>query len=90
MADLNTSGLGDSFLHLLAKATMSHSLECPQDYVSCGPGSHQAEQAALDLTVVHRWTWYQGLTLNTRSHSVLLADLQERKEVTQRPRHLFI
>jgi hypothetical protein len=69
---------------------MPHSLECPRAFVPFGPGSHRAEQAALDLTVVHRLPWFQGLTLNTWFHGVLLANWQWRKEVTQRPRHLLL
>jgi hypothetical protein len=55
MGDLSSSGLGDSIQHLLAKVTMPHGLECPQEFMPLGPVSHLAEQATLDLAVVHRW-----------------------------------
>jgi hypothetical protein len=42
------------------------------------------------LTLVHRLLWFQGLTLNTRSHRVVLADWQGRNEVTWRRIHLLI
>jgi hypothetical protein len=51
--DLCSSGLGNS-KQLLAHATMSHGLNCPQACVQLGSGNHQAEQASLHLTVVHQ------------------------------------
>jgi hypothetical protein len=44
----------------------------------------------LDVTVVHRLPRFQGLTMNTWSHSVVLADWQGRNEVTWRPSHLLV
>jgi hypothetical protein len=69
---------------------MPHGLECPQAFVPFGPGSHQAEQTALDFTVVHRQPRFQGLTVNTWSHGGLIVDWQGRKEIRRRPRHLLI
>jgi hypothetical protein len=65
IGDLSTSGLGDSKLHLLAYATMPQGLKFTHTFVPFGPVSHQAEQAALDLTVVHRQPRFQWPTLNT-------------------------
>jgi hypothetical protein len=70
---------------LLAHATMPHGLNCPQDFVQLGSGTHQAEQASLRLTVVYRLSWIQGVTLNTRCHG-----RQGRNEVTWRPSNLLI
>jgi hypothetical protein len=64
---------------------MTQVLESPQIFLHFGPGSHWAEQAALDLTLVHKPPWFQGLTLSTLSHSVLLADWQGRKMLLRGP-----
>jgi hypothetical protein len=40
-------------------------------------------------SLLYRLHWFQGFTVNTRSHGVLLVDWQGRKEFTWKPRHLF-
>jgi hypothetical protein len=77
--DLRTSGLGAFILHCEPKLPCPtiwrvHRLLCP---------------LGLDLTKQNRLPWLQGLTLNTRSHGVVVSDWQGWKEVTRRPRHLF-
>jgi hypothetical protein len=80
-------GIPNTFL---AQATMPHGLNCPQAIVQLRFGTHQAEQASLQVTVLHRLSWIQGLTLNTRSHSLIIADTQGSNEVSWSHSQLLI
>jgi hypothetical protein len=69
MFDLSSSGWRIPNT-LLAQATMPHGLKSPQAFVQLGSGTHQAEQASLQITLLHRLSWIQGLTLNTGYHGL--------------------
>jgi hypothetical protein len=89
MVDLSSSGLGNS------NHTASPRYHAPWFELSTGicatwVWTHQTEQASLHLTVVHRLSWIQGLTLNTRCHGLIIAATQVRNEVTWSPSHLVI
>jgi hypothetical protein len=89
MVDLSSFQFRNS-KHQLAQATTPHDLNCPQAFVQLGSATHQAEEASLHLTVVHRLSWIQGVTLNTRCHGLIIADTQGGNEVTWSPSHLLI
>jgi hypothetical protein len=54
--------IGGIHSSLLAKASMSHAVECSQVCVPPGAGSNFAEKATMDLTVIHMLPWFQGPT----------------------------
>jgi hypothetical protein len=75
---------------LLAEATMPHGLNGPKAFVEIGSGTQQTGQTSPHLTVVHRLSWIQGLTLNTRCYSLKIADIHGMNEVSWCPSHLLI
>jgi hypothetical protein len=87
--DLSCSGLGKS-KHIASTSYYASWLELSTGFCATWVGTHQAKQASLHLTVVHWLSWIQGLTLNTRCHGFIIADLQDRNEVTWSPSHLLI
>jgi hypothetical protein len=84
MVDLSSSGLGN-LKHTASPSYHAPLFEFSTGLCKLGTGTHQAEQASLHLTVVHRLSWIQGLTLNTQWHDLIIAAMQSRNEVTWSP-----
>jgi hypothetical protein len=53
MVDVSSTGLGNS-KHTASPSYHAHGWNCPHDFLQLGSETHQAEQASLQLTVMHQ------------------------------------
>jgi hypothetical protein len=67
---------------LIVQAAMPHGLNCPEDFVQVGSGTHQAEKASLHLTVVALAVMISGSHPEHRMSGLIIAVTQGRNEVT--------
>jgi hypothetical protein len=89
MVDLSSSDLGNS------KHTSSWNYHAPWFEMSTvlwetWVWNSSSRTGLLHLTVVHRLSWIQGVTLNTQCHGLIIAAKHARNEVTWNPSHLLI